>query len=89
MKFKNQNAFSVFINSLGGKAYLVGGSVRDMVLGREPKDSDYCVTGLNESDLPFFDKVIGKDFPVFQIEIAGKKCGADCTRDGKKSLNGL
>lgn len=28
-----------------GEAYLVGGSVRDLVLGREPKDPDIVVTG--------------------------------------------
>lgn len=39
-----------FIASLGLEAYRVGGSVRDEVLGRKPKDADYMIRGaeLNE-----------------------------------------
>lgn len=34
-----------FIRSLGVEAYRVGGSVRDEILGRQPKDADYIVRG--------------------------------------------
>lgn len=48
------------------KTYLVGGAVRDLMLGLEPKDRDYVVVGSTEQqmlDLGF--SKIGADFPVF------------------------
>jgi tRNA nucleotidyltransferase (CCA-adding enzyme) len=35
-----------FMRDLGVEAYRVGGSVRDELLGREPKDADYLVRGV-------------------------------------------
>ena len=48
------------------KIYLVGGSVRDKILGLEPKDLDYVVVDSNEEEMlkNGFAKV-GADFPVF------------------------
>lgn len=48
------------------KAYLVGGAVRDKLMGREPKDRDYVVVGSNSSELLAvgFEQV-GMGFPVF------------------------
>jgi len=46
--------------------YLVGGAVRDALLGREVKDRDWVVVGTTPQqmlDLGF--KLVGKDFPVF------------------------
>lgn len=40
-----------FIASLGVEAYRVGGSVRDEVLGRTPKDADYMVRGVSLAEL--------------------------------------
>lgn len=56
------------INNAGGAMYLVGGAVRDQVLGIEPHDYDFCVTGINiEEFMQLFPeaKIQGKDFPVF------------------------
>ena len=46
--------------------YLVGGAVRDMLMGLEPKDRDYVVVGSSSSDMlaAGFSQV-GADFPVF------------------------
>lgn len=46
--------------------YLVGGAVRDILLGLTPKDKDYVVVGATEQDMldQGFSKV-GADFPVF------------------------
>ena len=61
------------IMSAGGTAYLVGGSVRDIVLGRELKDFDIEVHGLTiealETVLSSFGIVIlvGKQFGVLRI----------------------
>ena len=59
------------ISNAGGKTYLVGGAVRDLILGITPKDFDYCVTGLNQEEfLTLFPNAFlrGKDFPVFDLE---------------------
>lgn len=51
------------------KTYLVGGAVRDMVMGNEPKDRDWVIVGATQDDV---DRMIaqgfqqvGADFPVF------------------------
>lgn len=54
-----------------GNLYLVGGAVRDKLLGKEVHDEDYCVTGLNSKD---FEKLFpeahirGKFFEVYDID---------------------
>ena len=46
--------------------YVVGGAVRDRVLGLEPNDFDYVVIGATPEDmLQAGYKRVGKDFPVF------------------------
>ena len=48
------------------KTYLVGGAVRDMLLGLEPKDLDYVVVGSNHSEMienGF--TCVGGHFPVY------------------------
>ena len=48
------------------KAYLVGGAVRDTLLGILPKDRDYVVTGSDPEEMISLGfKPAGKDFPVF------------------------
>ena len=58
------------IHSIGGNIYLVGGAIRDQLLGIENHDEDYCVTGISfEEFKKLFPKAIirGKDFPVFSM----------------------
>ena len=58
------------ISALGGRLYLVGGAVRDLLMGKEPHDFDYCVTGIEVGD---FQKLLpgakmhGKAFPVLDF----------------------
>ena len=48
------------------KTYLVGGAVRDRLLGIAVKDRDYVVVGASPDDLLRLGyKPVGKDFPVF------------------------
>ena len=48
------------------KTYLVGGAVRDKLLGLEPKERDWVVVGSSpEEMLKLGYKPVGKDFPVF------------------------
>lgn len=51
------------------KTYLVGGAVRDMLMGVEPQDSDYVVVGSTAEQMirSGFTQV-GADFPVFLNE---------------------
>ena len=59
------------INKNGGKLYLVGGAVRDELLGILNHDEDYCVTGINFEEFQnLFPEanIRGKDFPVFDID---------------------
>ena len=54
----------------GGRLYLVGGAVRDKLLGRENYDEDYCVVGLDNSEFKRLfpmAKLDGKAFPVYRM----------------------
>ncbi len=51
------------------KFYIVGGSVRDEIMGVESTDRDYVVVGATEADmLKHGFKKVGADFPVFLNE---------------------
>lgn len=51
------------------KTYLVGGAVRDTLLGLDPKDKDYIIVGATEDDVKEMlaqgFQQVGADFPVF------------------------
>lgn len=58
------------IERAGGRLYLVGGAVRDKILGRTNYDEDYCVVGLEASEfISLFPiaKLDGKSFPVYRM----------------------
>ena len=59
------------IEQNNGSLYLVGGAVRDELLGIKNKDEDYCVVGLtHDKFIELFPNAIprGKSFEVFDIE---------------------
>lgn len=59
------------IKNNGGNLYLVGGAIRDELMGKSIYDKDYCVTGISkEKFVKLFPKakVIGKSFEVFEME---------------------
>lgn len=59
------------IKNAGGNLYIVGGAVRDKILGKESKDEDYCVTGITKDEfIEIFPeaKYQGKFFEVFVLE---------------------
>lgn len=48
------------------KTYLVGGAVRDALMGRSVKDRDWCVVGASPQEILDAGFIsVGKDFPVF------------------------
>ena len=79
--------FAKKIHELGGKAYLVGGAVRDKFRAVQAHDKDYCVTGVDEK---IFAKAFpnvakfGKSFPVYSVDIDGKSCEVAFARTERK-----
>ncbi len=54
------------------EVYLVGGAVRDMIMGKKPKDKDYVVVGATEQEmLDDGYKRVGEFFPVFLHPVTG------------------
>ena len=52
------------------KTYLVGGAIRDKLLGIEPKEKDWVVVGSNQKELLALGyKQVGKQFPVLISEL--------------------
>lgn len=66
---KNLKPILISIQDAGGTSYMVGGSVRDLVLGRTIKDVDIEVHGLTEKKLELILKQFG------QVILVGKKFG--------------
>ena len=57
---------------LRDRTYLVGGAVRDLLLGREPKDLDFVVVNSSEEEmLTLGFKRVGESFPVFLHQETG------------------
>jgi len=79
-----------------GEGYLVGGCVRDILLGKEPHDYDFC-TNLSYEDLQQIFKQYpcfktGKSFGVFRVQIDGEefeiaKFRSDEGSDGRRPRN--
>ena len=68
---QNINLIANKIKDAEGNLYLVGGAVRDELLGKETHDRDYCVTGITaEKFQELFPKahIRGKVFSVFDID---------------------
>ena len=85
--FETSKEFAAFINGLDGNLWLVGGAVRDKLMGKIPNDFDYMITGVDVSRLPF-ERVVGDDFPVFLVEINEKKQEVAMARAEKKNGTG-
>ncbi|MFW5788048.1 MAG: HD domain-containing protein [Halanaerobiales bacterium] len=58
------------IRDAGGKLYIVGGFIRDLLLELKPGDKDYCITGLKPEKVEELfpeAELVGKSFPVYLI----------------------
>ncbi|MBQ7454038.1 MAG: HD domain-containing protein [Selenomonadaceae bacterium] len=75
------------MHALGGRAYLVGGAVRDKFRGVTAHDKDYCLTGIDEKNFaeafPNAEK-FGKSFPVYSVKIDDKFCEVAFARTERK-----
>ncbi len=87
----DEKDFCKKILEMGGHCYIVGGWVRDRVIGVTPKDKDYVVCGLTEESFrnSFKDcQQVGKSFPVFQIPLEGEYCEVALARKERKCGSG-
>lgn len=88
-----QNIFQA-ISRPAGKIYLVGGAVRDSLMGYTPKDQDYLVTGMAYSDLvellSHFGRVdlVGKSFGVIKFKYDGVEYDFSLPRREKSTGQG-
>lgn len=86
-----ESEFADRIRQNGGRVFIVGGWVRDSLLGRTPKDKDYVVCGIRES---LFQKLfpaiqkVGHSFPVYLLRIDGALSEVAFARREKKSGRG-
>jgi tRNA nucleotidyltransferase (CCA-adding enzyme) len=83
------------LEQAGGKVFVVGGAVRDALLGKHPKDIDLMVTGLPSDQvhealksLPGKTNLTGKDFGVFRYREAGDDVEIALPRREKSSGGG-
>lgn len=79
------------IHLLGGKLYIVGGWVRDLLRGVAAHDKDYALCGVcEESFVQTFPQAvrIGKAFPVYLLTVDEKKCEVAFARSEIKSGDG-
>lgn len=85
--YMNERDFFNKISDMNGKAFIVGGFVRDLQLGLAPHDKDYVVEGVYEERFkqafPAVEKT-GKDFPVFRVLIDDVPCEVAFARKEKK-----
>ena len=65
-------AIEDYVRSLGLDAYVVGGAVRDELLGRDSKDADFLVPGVDAAGLQAALKPFGK---VEELTVAGRPVG--------------
>jgi poly(A) polymerase len=96
----SENALKVLyrLSKAGYEAYLVGGGVRDLLLGREPKDFDIATDARPEEVKRLFRncRLIGRRFRLAHvhfgrdiIEVATFRAGHDAERDGAVNENGM
>ena len=79
------------LNNMGGRLFLVGGAVRDSILGVASHDHDYLVVGIKvEEFVSSFPKakMTGNLFPVFRLDVKGEECEFAFARKEEKVAEG-
>lgn len=86
-----EKEFAREIKRIGGQAYIVGGWVRDRLMGRAPSDRDYVLAGVAEDAFTaLFPEArrVGSSFPVYLVEIDGEKREVAFARQERKTGTG-
>ena len=76
------------MSKLNKQMYIVGGAVRDSLLGITPCDIDYCAVGYTESDFAGM-KRVGKSFPVYLDDFNNEIALARTENKTGKGYNGF
>lgn len=79
--------FAEQIASLGGSAYVVGGAVRDLIMGCASHDHDIMICGVEVSAFERIfpsAKITGNAFPVYRLNIAGEEVEVAFARKEEK-----
>lgn len=73
----DQDALKILekLESAGYQAFLVGGCIRDLIAGKQPKDTDIVTNARPEQIKRVFKRgiIIGRRFPLVHVRIPGKK----------------
>lgn len=94
MNYPNElNPIFEKIIECGGKPYLVGGCVRDYLLGQNPKDFDVEVYGLEEGLIGILKlfgepKLVGESFGVFKMKVGEHEVDFSLPRRESKAGHG-
>lgn len=74
------------LHRAGHQAYLVGGAVRDMLLGIEPKDFDIATDATPDEVRQLFrrSRIIGRRFPIVHVMIGPETIEVSTFRSGGK-----
>lgn len=86
-----EREFAQIICDHGGRAYRVGGCVRDQLRGVAANDRDFCVTGMVKKIFKqLFPAAIecGKSFPVFRLTLDGEPVEVAFARTERKTGSG-
>ncbi|MDX8394851.1 MAG: HD domain-containing protein [Mariprofundaceae bacterium] len=85
---------SKHLHKYGGKTWLVGGSVRDILLGKKPKDSDVEIYGLDGETVAKLTaelgrtQRVGKQFGVIKLWLHGNEIDIALPRTERKTAAG-
>ena len=89
----DKNAVNVIkkLNSAGYESYLVGGAVRDMILGRRPKDFDVATSASPRQVHKLFynSRIIGRRFRLVHITFGKDIIEVSTFRSTKDNRGGL
>lgn len=76
------------LQKAGYQAYVVGGAVRDLLLGIEPKDFDVATNASPEQVRKLFrrSRIIGKRFPIVHVMMGAETIEVSTFRSGNKAV---
>lgn len=90
MKFSVHNEFNLVPVELKNKTYIVGGFVRDLILGKKSNDIDFVVCDSSHEEMISLGfKKVGKDFPVYLDKYGNEFALARTERKSSKGYNGF
>jgi len=81
-------AIATAVAAAGGRAWIVGGFVRDLLLGLHPKDLDLEIFGIEPAALPALLSAFGRVEPVGQSFPVYKVAGVDVALPRRESKTG-